>query len=132
MCGELANPCQVIVPMDEDNGYGFGHLRFQEYLASLEIARWSFDDFRIPMKDTWWHDVFRLWAFRGRDFDKLFLKYPLQVLPIESRDCMLRIFDNLSDFWQYRVIQTVEDHERDNYLSRGGAAILKSRQIVFR
>jgi hypothetical protein len=52
---EIREPCQIVVPMDEEGGFGFGHLRFQEYLVAKKVERWSFDDFREPMKSSWWN-----------------------------------------------------------------------------
>lgn len=34
---ELIDPCNILVPMTEDGQIGYGHLRFQEYLAACEM-----------------------------------------------------------------------------------------------
>lgn len=34
---ELIDPCNILVPMTEDGQIGYGHLRFQEYLAACEL-----------------------------------------------------------------------------------------------
>ena len=34
---ELIDPCEILVPMSPDGKYGFGHLRYQEHLAALEL-----------------------------------------------------------------------------------------------
>lgn len=35
---ELIDPCNIIVPMSDTGNYGFGHLRYQEHLAALELV----------------------------------------------------------------------------------------------
>lgn len=35
---ELVDPCNILLPMTDDGQLGFGHLRYQEYLAACELS----------------------------------------------------------------------------------------------
>ncbi len=51
---ELIDPCTVLKPMTEDGQFGFGHLRFQEYLVACELKEnrgLSIEDYLL--KKTW-------------------------------------------------------------------------------
>ena len=58
-----------IVVAESENEYSFGHLRFQEYLASVELrsAR-EFPSDRL-LRDPWWQDVMMLYAKEARSVD---------------------------------------------------------------
>jgi len=51
---ELFDPCNVLVPMSEEGHVGFGHLRFQEYLASATITMDRSIRITKLMYDPWW------------------------------------------------------------------------------
>ena len=59
---ELIDPCNVLLPMDGGESYGFEHLRYQEYLAAKELI--SNHSMRAAdfLFDQWWHAVMILFA----------------------------------------------------------------------
>jgi flagellar biosynthesis GTPase FlhF len=59
---ELIEPCNILLPMTSDGKFGFGHLRYQEHLAAVElVANRSIDIERFFTND-WWHDTLILFA----------------------------------------------------------------------
>ena len=67
---ELITPSEILLP-DPDGKYGFGHLRFQEYLASEQLVH--IRDFNTPkfIKTSWWHDVYVLYSQHAHEIDWL-------------------------------------------------------------
>jgi hypothetical protein len=59
---ELFDPCNVLVPMTHDGKWGFGHLRYQEYLAALELRNNRSIDVIALMRQTWWRGALVLFA----------------------------------------------------------------------
>jgi hypothetical protein len=59
---ELVDPCNILVPMTESGAYGFGHLRYQEYLAACEIKSNRGIELEGLLRDSWWKDAMVLFA----------------------------------------------------------------------
>ena len=59
---ELLRPCEVLVPMTDVGGIGFGHLRYQEYLAASYLSSHRDQDLVVLGSDPWWREVFILLA----------------------------------------------------------------------
>lgn len=64
---ELINPCNILIPMNEKGEYGFGHLRFQEHLAAIELNSNRSIDIRQLLKSKWWEDTLLLFARMSDD-----------------------------------------------------------------
>lgn len=59
---ELIDPCNIIV-LDAISGtYSFGHLRYQEHLASLELQQNRSIDILPYLKNDWWRGTLCLYA----------------------------------------------------------------------
>ena len=67
---ELIQPCNVVVK-DLDGSLGFGHLTYQEYLASDELYTNRQGDMAIHLSDPWWREVLVLAAIRSDDIGDL-------------------------------------------------------------
>lgn len=63
---ELISPAEILVPTTEEK-LSFGHLRYQEYLASEEINSRRNFNYSNEIKLTWWQDVFKLYSQHARD-----------------------------------------------------------------
>lgn len=65
---ELVDPCNILVSMPGEAALGFGHLRYQEYLAARFI-----ESNRIPLYELtgqlWWRGVFMLLSKMANDVD---------------------------------------------------------------
>jgi hypothetical protein len=59
---ELLDPCNVLVPMSSDGKLGFGHLRYQEYLAALEILHDRSIDVVRYVSQAWWRGALVLFS----------------------------------------------------------------------
>jgi predicted NACHT family NTPase len=70
--GELADPCNVLVPMNIQGEYGFGHLRFQEYLAACEIITNRNINWVDYIYSDWWRGAMSLLAQMSDDIEFIF------------------------------------------------------------
>lgn len=59
---ELAYPCNVLVPMTDDGKFGFGHLRYQEFLVALELHANRAVRIRPLLDQPWWRGALILFA----------------------------------------------------------------------
>lgn len=59
---ELIDPCNIIVPMTDDGQMGFGHLRYQEYLAACELINNRGIAVGPLMIQSWWRGALILFA----------------------------------------------------------------------
>jgi hypothetical protein len=67
---ELADPCNVLVPMDSSGAVGFGHLRYQEYLSAEELRQERTIDIVRFMDKAWWRDSLVMWATLTRNLEE--------------------------------------------------------------
>ncbi|WP_218419543.1 NACHT domain-containing protein [Alteromonas lipotrueae] len=67
---ELVAPCEILL-VNPNGKYGFGHLRFQEYLASVQLNEVRKASFDKMLKSSWWHDVFLLYSQHAYEIDWL-------------------------------------------------------------
>jgi hypothetical protein len=58
---ELISPAEIL-HLEADGSYTFGHLRFQEYLASEHINHARNTTPKYFYKDSWWHDTLILYS----------------------------------------------------------------------
>jgi hypothetical protein len=68
---ELIDPCNVLVPTETEQ-FGFGHLRYQEFLVAELIVNDRSIEVEPFLYDEWWHDVFMLVARIAGNLDWLF------------------------------------------------------------
>lgn len=59
---ELIDPCNVLVPMTSDGDFGFGHLRYQEYLSAAELVANRGIDLAPLLAAPWWRSVLVLFS----------------------------------------------------------------------
>ncbi len=90
---ELIDPCNILVPMTDDGGYGFGHLRFQEHLAAKEL----FFDRKIKLSDLirqiWWRDVLLLFSQLNREIDWILENVELLVNDKQVLDTLFNMIE---------------------------------------
>jgi len=65
---ELVFPAEILIP-NSNGEYGFGHLRFQEYLASVELSHKKSFSYSKLIKSAWWRDSIILYAQHSNDVD---------------------------------------------------------------
>lgn len=59
---ELIDPCNILEPMTDDGEFGFGHLRYQEYLCALELCQNRGIDVGPLLTSPWWKSVLVLFS----------------------------------------------------------------------
>ncbi|MFQ1846068.1 NACHT domain-containing protein [Aeromonas veronii] len=63
---ELISPSEILL-LNNDGRYSFGHLRFQEFLASEQLVHVRTLQLEKLLTDPWWHDVFILYSQHAHD-----------------------------------------------------------------
>ena len=66
---ELIEPCNILVPMTTAGQLGFGHLRFQEYLAARELMFNRQINILSLMQEDFWLGTLELYAAMADDLD---------------------------------------------------------------
>ena len=73
---ELIYPCNILVPTNYGDKYGFGLLRYQEYLVAQELHMNRSIPFAKYLHSVWWKDVFLMFSQMINDpryiIDKIF------------------------------------------------------------
>jgi hypothetical protein len=98
---ELIDPCNILVPMTMDGQFGFGHLRYQEYLAARELKDNRGIGLQSLLTSGWWRAVVVLFARMTDD-----IKNILEDV-IEKQQRIDDYFDTL-----YEVIETRPSQEQ--------------------
>lgn len=68
---ELIEHCNVLVPMTDDGQLGFGHLRYQEYLAACELSYNRGISVLPLLRQNWWRGALVLFAQMTDDIEFL-------------------------------------------------------------
>ncbi|WP_322981010.1 hypothetical protein [Pseudomonas sp. C11] len=63
---DLINTCNILKRTPDEETYGFGHLRYQEYLASEELSRTRSIDITALTNDNWWSGALYLYSFNNK------------------------------------------------------------------
>ena len=63
---ELISPSEILL-LNNDGRYSFGHLRFQEFLASEQLVHVRSLQLEKLLTDPWWNDVFILYSQHAHD-----------------------------------------------------------------
>ncbi len=67
---ELYDPCNVLLPTTDVGDYGFGHLKFQEYLVAKELVTKNIESIAGYLSEPWWKGAFTLVAQMPEDIDR--------------------------------------------------------------
>ncbi|GEM_PF-2043144 len=108
---ELVDPCNVLVPMTADGDFGFGHLRYQEYLSATEICANRGIDLGPLLSSPWWRSVLTLFAKMTDDISYVLedvLEKGLKVT--KCKENLLAMFETKSKSEQKHLQEIVEDH----------------------
>lgn len=64
----LITPSEILL-INNDASYGFGHLRFQEYLASEQLINIRSISTNKLITNQWWHDVYLLYSQHAHEIE---------------------------------------------------------------
>lgn len=104
---ELVTPAEIIA-LKSDGKYDFGHLRFQEYLASKEInSRKSFN-FSKVITNKWWEDVFILYSQHAPDVEWIITQATSDGYSTTIRDLLISISNNQPEAIRNKLIKRIE------------------------
>lgn len=67
---ELCSPCEILL-VNPNGTFGFGHLRFQEYLVSEQLVHIRTAPYDRFLKSPWWHDSLVLYAQHAHEINWL-------------------------------------------------------------
>jgi hypothetical protein len=70
---ELIDPANVLIPMSTDGAFGFGHLRYQEYLVAWELMTNRAIQIGEHLEDAWWKGVYILFAKMSKSIEWMIL-----------------------------------------------------------
>lgn len=87
--GELIDPCNMLVHDAISGTYSFGHLRYQEHLASLELLQNRSIEIVPYLKNDWWRGTLCLYA-QNCEFFSLIEEFTLKYHNIQSALITLR------------------------------------------
>ena len=91
---ELIDPCNILLPETDDGQFGFGHLRFQEYLVACEIKENRSINIVDYISKSFWRGSFVLLAKMSDNIyyiiDEMVEKNCI-ALYIETIDAMLKV-----------------------------------------
>ena len=90
---ELIDPCNLLVPMTEDGKFGFGHLRYQEYLVAKEIATNRGVQVSRILKNTWWKGVLVLFIRMNSDIKWLIHELGLKNEITNYKNVLVELID---------------------------------------
>jgi predicted NACHT family NTPase len=65
---ELISPSEILL-LNHDGQYSFGHLRFQEYLASEQLVHIRHIPVFKLIVSSWWHDTYLLYAQHAQEIE---------------------------------------------------------------
>ncbi len=92
--GELADPCNVLVPMTDDGMLGFGHLRYQEYMVARHFHENRALSLRSYLTQEWWRGPIYLFAQMCDSVDWLLdLAKKESAVPTAS-ETLRQVFEN--------------------------------------
>lgn len=94
---ELVSPCEIIL-INPNGKYGFGHLRFQEYLVSEHLVNLRNVKFDKLLLSPWWNDVFLLYSQHAYEIEWL-------VNYVTANGLTYRVHELIRKMINYRVIE---------------------------
>lgn len=92
---ELIDPCNILIPMSEDGLLGFGHLRYQEFLAAKELCNNRGVDILPFMTQSWWNGSLTIFSQLTDDIEFI-IDSALKIIPIS------RIYETLKEMIKVR------------------------------
>jgi predicted NACHT family NTPase len=110
----LISPCEVIVPSIHGD-YDFGHLRFQEFLASEELVNRRNISLKELLKDNWWDETFVLLSQHAREIESVVNQVCETGNIIQKRPLLMKMFSSRSSREREIFTKRVNQSQFHNY-----------------
>jgi len=115
---ELINPCNILVPMTNEGGYGFGHLRYQEYLCAEELHQNRTIDLLQYLATSWWRSVIVLFCRLHGTVEFLINDVIGKEHTVEKYyDTLIAVISTLDKSDQKRMKALIASHRKMDILS---------------
>jgi len=90
---ELIDPCNILLPVTWSDQIGFGHLRYQEYLAARELRNNRGIAIKPLISSTWWRGVLVLFSQMHDSLDWLVEELADEPIDEITRDNVLAMIE---------------------------------------
>jgi hypothetical protein len=116
---ELHEPCNILQPMTDDGAFGFGHLRFQEYLCATELCQNRGIDILPHLASPWWRSVLVLFARLTNDIHPVFEDVISRAHNVTKyRDTLLALIETRPKNLQPELKNLIKQHARMDSMER--------------
>jgi hypothetical protein len=89
----LINPSEILL-INFDGSYGFGHLRFQEYLASEQLVKSRNIATYKLITNPWWHDVYLLYSQHAYEIEWLITEAAYNGYALRVEKLLRKMIEN--------------------------------------
>lgn len=128
---ELINPCNVIIHDPITSKYSFGHFRFQEHLASIELITNRNIDLSELLNTDWWRGALGLYSqdndisylieetyrkYGSVEKAEITLKHMIVNSPKQKRSGLLKLLNAYikSDQMDHAILYEIDDYVHDS------------------
>lgn len=114
---ELIDPCNILIPMEKNGQYGFGHLRYQEHLAAKEILGNRGIKIQPLLKNPWWKGVFTIFSKLNDNIEWLIKDLGQQNLVNKNQEILFEIIAARPNHEQESLVDFLQKYlaaENDN------------------
>lgn len=111
---ELIDPCNILIYDSISDSYSFGHLRYQEHLASMELMQNRSIEIIHYLKDDWWRGALCLYA-QCCEFSILLEEFTLKYTNIKPALITLREMVKFRPTGERRMLnELINNYERSD------------------
>ncbi|OJZ08217.1 hypothetical protein [Sphingobacterium sp. 40-24] len=107
---ELIDPCNILIPMEKNGQYGFGHLRYQEHLAAKEILGNRSIKIQPLLKNQWWKGVFTIFSKLNDNIEWLIKDLGQQNLVNKNQEILFEIIAARPNHEQESLVDFVQKY----------------------
>lgn len=80
---EIIDPCNILTPMTDDGKFGFGHLRYQEHLAAIELCNNRGIAIYKLLHSSWWRGTLTIFSKLTDDIEFI-IEEVLKEIPVSK------------------------------------------------
>lgn len=108
---ELIDPCNILELMTDNGEYGFGHLRFQEYLVACEFSKNRSIEIFQYLGSSWWQGPLVLFSYMEDHLDWMISQIDKYGKPYAlAKETLLEMIKYKSKKDQDKIINTIKQN----------------------